>query len=164
MELLAEASTFIIGREPRKISKIGSAMGMEHAEEEGSSKHKTLVYRKIPDISPARSEGMGSAVQIVDYTKVEIETHFKGPIELTSKDGVNGSMNVSMVYSLVLDVTVRCKDHAPVQREFILNCRRGNKDCITEMLQCEMHLLSDGSDDSHRAGKNSNLFCCHRVF
>ena len=139
-------------------------MGMEHAEEEGSSKHKTLVYRKIPDISPARSEGMGSAVQIVDYTKVEIETHFKGPIELTSKDGVNGSMNVSMVYSLVLDVTVRCKDHAPVQREFILNCRRGNKDCITEMLQCEMHLLSDGSDDSHRAGKNSNLFCCHRVF
>jgi hypothetical protein len=34
------------------MSKIGSAMGMEHAEEEGSSKHKTLVYRKIPDISP----------------------------------------------------------------------------------------------------------------
>ncbi len=78
------------------MSKIGSAMGMEHAEEEGSSKHKTLVYRKIPDISPAKSEGMGSAVQIVDYTKVEIETHFKGPIELTSKDGVDGSMNVSI--------------------------------------------------------------------
>jgi hypothetical protein len=53
------------------MSRIGSAMGMEHAEEEGSSKHKTLVYRKIPDISPARSEGMGSAVQIVGYTKVE---------------------------------------------------------------------------------------------
>jgi hypothetical protein len=53
------------------MSKIGSAMGMEHAEEEGSSKLKTLVYRKIPDISPARSEGMGSAVQIVGYTKVE---------------------------------------------------------------------------------------------
>jgi hypothetical protein len=56
VELLAEASTSIIGREPRKMSKIGSAMGMEHAEEEGSSKYKTLVYRKIPDISPARSD------------------------------------------------------------------------------------------------------------
>ena len=78
------------------MSRIGSAMGMEHAEEEGSSKHKTLVYRKIPDISPARSERIDSAVQVIDYTKVESESHFKGPLELTSKDGVDGSMNVSI--------------------------------------------------------------------
>lgn len=143
VELIGEMSSSLFGHAPREISAIGKAMGLKHAEQEGETRHKRSFYRQFPELAPIEADGRADTVIARDQIKVDSESVLKIPVEATTKDGVDVSLTVRFVYSAIVDIKVKCRNHPTVHKQYNLHFRRGDGSDLNSVFERERAIRSE---------------------